>query len=170
MNPDPTSLDLLHDVITPPPVPWWPPAPGWYWVLGALSLLLCFALGYAVVHRQRNRYRREALAEWRRQAQRLQDENQRAAALVALAELLKRAALSTFPREQVAALTGPKWLAFLERTSGMENFSASIGARLEDAAYHPQHASSWDIHHAQEAADLVHGWLKHHRRGGPAEC
>ena len=40
MTPDPTSLERLHDIVLPPPVPWWPPAPGWYWVMGLLGALL----------------------------------------------------------------------------------------------------------------------------------
>ena len=38
MNESPTGLDRLHDIVLPPPIPWWPPAPGWYVVLGVLLL------------------------------------------------------------------------------------------------------------------------------------
>ena len=38
-NPDPSSLDNLFDIVVPPPVSWWPPAPGWY-VVGGLAIAL----------------------------------------------------------------------------------------------------------------------------------
>ena len=44
MKPDPASLENLRDIAVPPPVPWWPPAPGW-WVLGLLALLVLIYLG-----------------------------------------------------------------------------------------------------------------------------
>jgi hypothetical protein len=144
MNPDPASLDRLHDVVAPLPVPWWPPAPGWYWVLGTLMLLLVVALVRGLLSWQRNRYRREALAEWRRQETLLRDPSQRTVALAGLAELIKRTALSAFPREQVASLTGPDWLAFLDRTGSTKDFTAGPGEILEKAAYDPRTASELD--------------------------
>ena len=36
---DPTSLEHLFDIVTPPPVPWWPPAPGWVVVAGIICVL-----------------------------------------------------------------------------------------------------------------------------------
>ena len=39
MSDDPASLERLHDLVPPAPVPWWPLAPGWY-VLGALILIV----------------------------------------------------------------------------------------------------------------------------------
>ncbi|OEU81647.1 MAG: hypothetical protein BA873_04010 [Desulfobulbaceae bacterium C00003063] len=36
---DPASLENLHDIIPPQPIPWFPPAPGWY-ALGISVLLL----------------------------------------------------------------------------------------------------------------------------------
>ena len=65
MNPGPTSLDRLHDVIAPPPVPWWPPAPGWYYLFAFVLVLLVVLTIRGIIRWQHNRYRREALAEWR---------------------------------------------------------------------------------------------------------
>ena len=49
--------------------------------------------------------------------------------------LLKRTSLAVAPREQVAALTGDAWLAFLQRTRG--RFDARSGALLALASYAP---------------------------------
>ena len=38
---DPTSLENLFGLVVPPPVPWWPPAPGWF-VVGGMVLVLGF--------------------------------------------------------------------------------------------------------------------------------
>jgi hypothetical protein len=62
---DPTSLENLFDVVVPPPVPWWPPAPGWF-VVGGVVLGLVFWTVWRVWRRWRAAaYRRAALAEWR---------------------------------------------------------------------------------------------------------
>jgi hypothetical protein len=103
---DPSDLSNLRDIVVPPDVSFWPPAPGW-WVVGAVCAGAAGFVIAAVVRRwQRNAYRREALhaletAEGRH-----------------ISAILKRTALAAFPREQVASLSGPAWLAFLDRTGG----------------------------------------------------
>jgi hypothetical protein len=133
MNPDPASLDRLHDIISPPPAPWWPPAPGWYWLAGVLAIWTVYWLATAFIRWQRNRYRREALAQLRSQTRLLSDAKMRAPVLANLAELLKRAALSAYPRSEVASLTGSAWLSFLDRQAGMRDFNSAQGALLEKA-------------------------------------
>ena len=162
MNADPTSLDRLHDIIAPPPVPWWPPAAGWYWVLGfLLCLLLIFALR-AFRHWQRNRYRREALAEWRRLAGQLDRPEMRTAALTAMSVLLKRTALSAFPRADVASLTGRAWLDFLDHTAVAPPFSKTTGDFLECIAYGSTGATEPSVTQAHDAAFMVRHWITRH--------
>ncbi|MEJ1972502.1 MAG: DUF4381 domain-containing protein [Lacunisphaera sp.] len=167
MNPDPASLDRLHDIVAPPSVPWWPPAPGWYYVIVLLLVLVLVLAICGLIHRQRNRYRREALAEFARQEKRLGDPAQRVAALAVLAELLKRAAVTAFPREQVAALTGPVWFSFLDQTGRCTFFSRGEGARLEAAVYDPAGAMQLDEAAARVLAQRVRHWLRHHRINPP---
>lgn len=163
MNPDPTSLDRLHDLVPPPAVPWWPPAPGWYWVLGLLAVLALVGVVKAILHWQHNRYRREALHLAAAEQHRLQDPATRTAALVQLGELLKRTALTAFPREQTASLTGTSWLAFLDRTSRAPGRLPAEMAALEAAAYDPRTATQLDDAQALQLAAAVREWLAHHR-------
>lgn len=168
MTDDPASLDRVHDVVVPAPVPWWPPAPGWYWVLGLAAVLAIAGIIRASIRWQRNAYRREALAEWARgHALLLAEPSRRAEALRHFAELLKRTALSAFPRREVASLTGSGWLAFLNRT-GRGTFSAESCTLLEEAAWDPVRAAAADGQMCQEAAAHVRHWLKGHTaKGGP---
>src|SRR5262245_63229264 len=104
---DPGSLDRLNDIVVPPPVPWWPPAPAWY-AVGIIVLILLAVLAWQMIAwRMRTRYRRAALAEL------ATIDTRSSHALGAVAELVKRVALAAFPREQVASLAVDVWLAFL---------------------------------------------------------
>jgi Domain of unknown function (DUF4381) len=163
MNSDPASLDRLHDVIAPPPIPPWPPPTGWSCVLGMLLLVAIYFLIKALLHWQHNRYRREALAEWHRHRAHLADTNTRIAAVGELAILLKRTALSAFSRTEVASLTGTDWLNFLDRTARMNDFTSEVGGLLENAAYGCVHPSQLDEARANNAAQLVHRWILRHR-------
>jgi hypothetical protein len=106
------NLSQLRDIHLPAPVSWWPPAPGW-WALAGL-LLIVIAAAYALYRRRRReRWRGAALAELARL--------RNAAPALLLREssvLLRRVAISRFPRREVAGLTGEDWLAFLDRTLG----------------------------------------------------
>jgi hypothetical protein len=103
---DPTDLSNLRDIVVPPAVSFWPPAPGW-WVIGAACVVVAgLAAAAAVRHWRRNAYRRAAL-----RALETADASD-------ISAILKRAALAAFPREQVASLSGTAWLAFLDRTGG----------------------------------------------------
>jgi hypothetical protein len=74
----------------------------------------------------------------------------------ALALLVRRTALAAFPREQVAALAGPAWLAFLDRTYDGQEFSQGAGRMLETAAYGPVRADSAEL---GRLIDLVRRWI-----------
>ena len=163
MNPDPASLDRLHDIVAPPPVPWWPPAPGWYGVLGLVVILLLVLVLRSFMHWQRNRYRREALAELSRQELQLVDPLRRSAALAALAELLKRTAITAFSRTRVAALTGPEWYAFLDHSGHTTAFSQGAGAQLASVVYYSGGGANLKESAAQTLAQHIRHWIKHHR-------
>lgn len=156
-----TSLDRLHDIVAPSAVPWWPPAPGWYWVIG-FALVLVLVVAFRVfIHWQHNRYRREALTELGRLEGRWKDAEERAATLLALSELTKRTALTAFPREEVAALTGTKWFEFLDHTGHTEVFANGLGAMLANAIYDPR-TVSFDDAKLNELVTAIRHWIKHH--------
>lgn len=170
MSADPTSLDSLHDIIVPAAAPWWPPARGWWWLV-ALILWVAAVGGLRRWHRhQQNRYRREALAEIGRCEPLLRDPALRIAGISAIALILKRAALSAWPRKQVASLTGQAWLAFLDRTNGGQRgkFINGPGHWLETAAFDPERAAMLDETGAHELAALARNWIMHHQPEAPS--
>ncbi len=162
MNTDATSLDRLHDIIMPAPVPWWPLAPGWYWVLGLMVVMLLAALITGLIRWQHNRYRREALAELARHEMALQNAELRSPALLSLAELLKRTAVTAFPREDVATLTGPKWFAFLDYTARGSRFRDALGTMLENAIYDPRTVDTLDPQRLHSVVEAIRHWIKFH--------
>lgn len=165
MSTDAISLDRLHDIIVPEAVPWWPPAPGWYWVLGLVVAMLLTALIKELIRWQHNRYRREALAELARQEAALENPELRPSALLGIAELLKRTAVTGFQREHVATLTGPKWFAFLDHTARGSGFRDGLGAMLENTIYDPRIAGTLDPRKLHSVVQAIRHWIKHHDRG-----
>jgi len=104
---------LLRDIHLPEPVSWWPPAPGW-WLTTALIIVVFAGAFWLLRQWQRRRWRREALEELARLQQSATSYQQ----LQQLSALLRRVAMTCFPRQQVASLTGPAWLDFLDSNGG----------------------------------------------------
>ena len=141
---DPTSLEHLFDLAVPPPVPWWPPAPGWF-VVGGVVLGLGFWGAWRAWRRWRAAaYRRAALAEWRQLKAQAADSGHREIALRHLPELVKRVALAAFPREAVASLSGETWLRFDPRESPVPPWCFALDRPGESRhPYTSQGSQSW---------------------------
>jgi hypothetical protein len=124
----------LRDIHLPAEPGFWPPAPGW-WLLFALLVAWAFWLARLGWRRYRQwRRRRRILGELDRlRARRLQGP----ALIAAVSALLKRVALSRYPRAEVAALTGEAWVAFLDRSGGDGRFARGAGRMLAEGAYAP---------------------------------
>lgn len=154
---DPADLSNLHDIVAPPPVPWLPPAPGW-WVVAAIMLGALAILTAAWAARwRRNADRRAALAELDALGA-----NPEPAEMQTISAILKRAALVVYPREEVASLTGRRWLEFLDRSAGMHAFVDGPGASLETSVYGAPVGAPGAVLAAARR------WLRHHRAAGPA--
>ena len=155
----PDALAGLHDVVAPPPVSWAPQTVGWA-VLAAILVVLAAWLGWRAWKRARaNRYRKVALAEIDRIAGALRDDP--AAALGAVNEILKRTALTAWPRSEVASLTGPRWLEFLDNTGGGHDFREGPGVALAHRLYAPGAADAGEERDA--FLDVARRWIRHHR-------
>ena len=133
---DPTDpLSALRDIHLPADPAWRPPAPGW-WVL---AILLAAGLVVAGVRGYRRwlagAARRTALAELGRLRGRLVRGEARGPIVAELSVLLRRAALASHPRKEVAGLAGERWLAFLDGDDEARPFSRGPGASLAVAPY-----------------------------------
>ncbi len=97
-----TSLDRLHDIVTPHSIPVWPPAAGWY-VVFAVAICGLALLCYRLWKQWRaNAYRREALREL-----------SVAGNICEINALLRRVALAFAPRDVIAQQTGESWPEWL---------------------------------------------------------
>jgi Domain of unknown function (DUF4381) len=157
----PDALKALQELPLPAPVSWAPQTVGW---VAVGLLLLAAALWSAWAgwrHYRKQRYRRAALVELDDIEANLKHAAQRSAALAAIPLLIKRTSLAAAPREQVAALTGNEWLAFLKRTRGQ--FDARSGALLAIVSYAPEDRIS-DIpdNELNELVKATRDWIRHH--------
>ncbi|MCP5523300.1 MAG: DUF4381 domain-containing protein [Verrucomicrobiales bacterium] len=163
MNRDLTSLDRLHDILVPDPVPWWPVAPGWWWVMGAALLFLFVVQLRAFARWQHNRYRRQALGELAALEASLKDPAHRPAVLLELAVLLKRTALTAYPRGEIASLSGPEWSSFLDRTAVGSRFSQGSGQVLHSAVHDPRTVAALEERTVHDLMREVREWIRHHQ-------
>ncbi len=132
MDPEQLPLRELH---LPEAIGWWPLAPGW-WVLIALAMLgLGYLLYRALLKWRWNAARRMAL----RELARVQGEYESGLDAVTLAtelsELLRRTMLAYARRDEVAGLTGKRWLQWLDRGLDNQPFSNGSGQILESLPY-----------------------------------
>lgn len=155
MNPQASQLQL-RDIHLPDAVSWWPPAPG-YWLL--LALLMISLMSFWLM---RKRYRqravkRAALKQLTLIKQNFRQNHDTQQLVSQLSALLRRAAISTFPRANCAALTGQQWLQWLD--TGLKNqplnFNSSAGQLLVSAPYQKTIASE----QTEELLKLCQQWL-----------
>lgn len=168
--PSPIDLQDLHDIAAPGPVPWLPPAPGWYALALTVSVLLIWGAAALARRWRRNAYRRVALAELAQLESGLAGGQPARLLLPRLAELLKRTALAAYGREVAAPLSGQPWLDFLDARLGRPVFAGDNGRLLLLCSYGPEtllHGVSRA--QAQSLCGAARAWLAGHRAGNGLE-
>jgi hypothetical protein len=130
---NPANGPDLRDIHLPPPPGWWPPAPGW-WIVTALLLAVVIYISIKVyIFVKRRRLRRAILGEL---DQCIADSRGDSAALAAsLSLFLRRLALRSTP--EAAAYSGERWVAYLDRHAGTDEFSRGVGRALLVAPFRP---------------------------------
>jgi Flp pilus assembly protein CpaB len=146
MSDSATSLERLHDIMLPTPVPWWPPAPGWIALLALLVAVAAWIAWRAWKTWRANAYRRAALHELAA----LRD-------AAPIAELLRRTALVVAPRSIVAANAGVSWTDWLDANAA-EPMSDEVRRLLVAGIYAPPNS------HREFGAlrDYAARWITHH--------
>ncbi|WP_087687549.1 DUF4381 domain-containing protein [Pandoraea sp. PE-S2R-1] len=169
------TLKALADIVTPPAPSWMPQTIGWP-IAAALLLVGTLWFAWRTWRRYRaNRYRREALAQLEQWAVALRspdpsaagdaDTASRARALREIAVLLKRVALSAWPRETVASLTGNAWVAFLRTSHGGQSTGTDAMATLVTRAEYQSDESlsrEWDAPRTDALVYACRNWIEHH--------
>ena len=152
MNPA-GPLAALRDIHVPDAPGFWPPPPGW---IAAACLLTAVGIMAAIVAVRRwhaGRFRRDALAILRSLRARHGAGAPDTEIAMELSMLMRRVALARCPREEIAGLTGDRWLARLEST--LPGIGVSARAALLDAPY----ARRCDFDVARALAACEH-WIR----------
>ena len=134
MNPVQPSALQLRDIHTPGVPEFWPPAPGW-WLLAVAAIILLVWLGIKLRHYLRFRRQRNQVLQMLDELAGRFDSAQAPEWLSELSILLRRVALTRFPRRQVASLHGRDWLHFLDQTGGNGRFSDGPGQVIASGPY-----------------------------------
>lgn len=167
---DPGSLQNLNDIVLPATVGWWPLATGWYLLIGLLLIALAWFSYRSLQRWINNRYRRAALHELRELEDRIHKHEERDASLRQIPVLLKRTALSVYPRSQVASLTGHDWFHFLNSTVKKPSFTESTASTMNTVSYSTGGLNSIDSEATTALLDASKSWLKNHQPiTGPAD-
>ena len=160
---DPASLQNLNDIVLPTTVGWWPLATGWYVLIGFVLIVTAW-FSYRTLRRWiNNGYRRAALRELQILENRIHEHEERDASLRQLPVLLKRTALSVYPRSQVASLTGQDWFHFLNSTVKKPSFTEPSVSTLNTVSYSTGKLGSIDSQATTALLNACRSWLKHHQ-------
>lgn len=147
----------LKDIHFPDAVSWWPPAPGYWLILLIILLFLAIFFGLRE-YRLRYRIKRAALKELTRITANFETALDNKKLVTEISALLRRAAISSYPRSDCASLTGNNWIQWLDSqfTPRSVNFSEGPGYLLTDFSYSKsQHAD--DI---QQLIVISRQWLQ----------
>ncbi len=157
-----TALRSIKDIVEPSPISWMPQTWGWA-LLGLILLAALLIVLLKWMQRYRaNAYRREALSMLAEIDHRLRDRRTGPQAIADLTSLLKRTALSAWPRKDVADLSGAKWAAFLAIQMPNET-SQSLEKLVNDFEYRNRDdVESLSSHACDDLIHTVRNWIERH--------
>lgn len=131
---DPAEIPL-RDLHLPADIGWWPPAPGWWLLLGLAGIGLLALIVFARKARAGNAARRAALRALDDYAGDYRRHRNPVMLATQVSALLRRVMLAYAPRSEIAGLTGKEWLEWLDRDLDDAAFAGGPGRQLLELPY-----------------------------------
>jgi hypothetical protein len=133
---DSSLLQQLKDIHLPRPVGFWPPALGWWIVLFVLPLSV-FAFYSLRKPYQAFLIKKQLMQHLSEIELAYRNGESAILSMQKLTNLLKKAALMSYPREQVASLYGADWVHFLQ--ASIPQYDASrVMVLIQQSLYQPE--------------------------------
>ena len=159
-----SKLTGIQEITLPESISYFPHTIGWK-ILLVVIVIVALVLGYnRYRHWQANRYRTFALDRLAEIEREVRVPETRLRALSDLPVLVKQTALQAFPRDEIAQLSGDRWLEFLDRSGNTRDFSQGEGQLLPQLAY--QSSSALTNLSEQRISNLIisiRQWIKNHQ-------
>lgn len=148
----------LGEILEVEPIPFTFDTLGWKIVAIALLLLLAHFIYKFYLKYKSNQYRREAVIEI--ESLNVDSELTESAFITQSILVLKRIAMQTFSRQEVASLNGEAWLSFLDKKVTGVNFR-KYAKEIEEAVYKDKFNPSSN-YNKTEFYTMSIKWIKNH--------
>ncbi len=152
-------LAQLRDIHLPPPISWWPLAPGW-WLVILVGTFSCIWFTKTLIQRYHsNLYRRQALKKLSRIILNSQESNSEK--LVLIMELLKQAVGSAYQGSNFNSQNNKDFVLFLKKSCSKPCFT-ELSNDLEISLYSKKTNQRDNELLLNTLADDSKTWLKNH--------
>ena len=153
MNIPDQNTTSLRDIHLPDAISWWPPAIGWWLLL----LLIIIALFYIPKLYRRLTFtplQKVANMTFQNIVNQYKEKHDKASFIAATSRFLRQTAMSYCGREDVAQLTGEKWVQALNNLTEQNYFTDDLKQSLINAPY--QKKSNINV---EQLIETVQNWL-----------
>jgi|ACQI01.1.fsa_nt_gi hypothetical protein len=151
-------LNQLNDVITPEPVGWFPLSFSLMAFITGLTGIIVGIVWTLLVSRRNNQYRREASSLFDKAIKQANSPEQK---IEIANSLLKQVAITNYGRQNVAKLSGKKWIQFLKQNA---NYIEQPDYLTDYFNAHYQPDFEFDEAKLSKVLDYVQSWIKGHHK------
>ncbi len=142
----------LRDIHLPDPISWWPPAIGWWILLG----VICVGI-FVLVRMSRPSLKKEALKALHRIEKEFIETGDAEKSMSELSVLFRRVVVSQNDSMKSGGVTGNAWLALLDKQINEPEFSNGVGQILLTGPYQRKIEKK----NVCEIIKLCRKWVKH---------
>ena len=134
MNVPQQNTDSLRDIHLPDAISWWPPAIGW-WILLALVIAAFILIPKLYRRMTYTPLNKVANSTFNNIVDKYNENNNVSDFVIQTSQFLRQTAMSYCGREEVAQLTGEKWVQALNSITEQDYFNDDIKQNLVNAPY-----------------------------------
>ncbi len=147
----------LQDIHLPENASFWPLALGWWLLIAVLVVLIAWLIVKVLKRIKQRKYRAKIFTKFDVLEKKLKAKPNNAV-IAEINTLLRQLAVTYYPRNKIASLTGGDWLHFLDQSGGTQGFSRGAGRILIEAPYRLE--KEVENLNTKELIPLIRSWAR----------